>query len=149
MLRVAMRGSMIVLALVFVFAGVGTMLCDMDCAAHGHAASTAAAIDGAARTASAHCGGEQNETSRHNMPASQGSSSRNTKHTGVHLHPRIVATTTARIQISPALTLSDFAGAPVYFSSAIPGQVAGNSWSNNSSPPIKSPSIFSTGVLRI
>jgi hypothetical protein len=153
MLRVAMRGFVIVLAMVLAVASAGTVLCEMDCAAGEHAASVAGMTDDAANGASSHCSGERIDSTRHDMSARHGSSgddtkrSGNTKHSSAHSHLRIVATAAARIQISPPRLSSDFA--PVSFGPAIFARVEENFWNNNSSPPIKPPSVFSTGVLRI
>jgi hypothetical protein len=89
------------------------------------------------------------ESARHDMPSPDGNSGGPTKHTGAHLHPRIVATATARIHISPALTFSDFVATPVSFGSAIFARIEANFRSNNSSPPINYPSVYSSSVLRI
>jgi hypothetical protein len=149
MMRVAIRSAIVVLALVLVVASAGTVLCEMECAAGGHTDAAAAIGAGASGVTTSHCDGEQMDSGRHEMPMPDGSSGGNRKHSGAHSHLRIVATAGAEVQISPALILSDFAVTPVSFGSAIPGSVAGNFWNNNSSPPIKSPSVFSTGVLRI
>jgi hypothetical protein len=149
MIRVAMRGSMIVLALVFAIANAGTVLCDMDCAAGGRTEAAAAMGDGASGAATSHCSAEQMDSSRHDMPAPHNSSGGNTKHSAVHLHPRIVATATARIQISPRHTSSYFVTDSVPSSSGILARGEANLRNNNSSPPIESPPVFSSSVLRI
>jgi hypothetical protein len=82
------------------------------------------------------------------MAAHHGSSGGNRKHSA-HLHTGIVATVTAEIQILPAIILSDFAAPPANFGAAIFVRAGQYSWNNNSSPPVKSPPVFSTGVLRI
>jgi hypothetical protein len=143
------RGAIISLALVLAVASAGTVLCEMDCAAGEHAASAAAMTDGVANGASSHCSGERIDSARRDMSARHGSSGGDTKHTGAHSHLRIVATVRAEVQISPALLLSDFAVIPASFDAAIFARVEENFWNNNSSPPIKPPSVFSTGVLRI
>jgi|SRR5579864_896479 len=149
MMRVAIRGSIVVLALVLAAASAGTVLCEMDCAAGGHAEAAASLSDSASGVATSHCDGEQMDSARHDMPTPHGSSGGNTKHSGAHSHLRIVATVSAEVQISPALILSNFAGTPVSFSSAILARRGANFWNRNSSPPIKSPPVFSAGVLRI
>jgi hypothetical protein len=149
MMRVAIRGSIVVLALVLAVASAGTVLCEMDCAAGGHAEAAAAMSDSASGVATSHCDGEQMDSARHDMPSPHGSSGGNTQHSVVHLHLRIVATVGAKAQISPPRILSNFAITPVSFGSAILVRLEANFQNNNSSPPIKSPSAFSTGVLRI
>jgi hypothetical protein len=155
MLRAAMRGSMIILALVLAVASPGTVLCEMNCAAGEHVASAAGMTDGAANVASSHCDGERIDLARHDMSARHGSSggntkrSGNTKHSSAHSHLRIVATVGAEVQISPALLLSDFAVVAVSFAAANFARIEETFWNNNSSPPIRPPSDFSTGVLRI
>jgi hypothetical protein len=144
-----MRGAVFVLALVLVTVSAGTVLCEMNCTAGGHAESSAAMTDGAASSATSHCDGEQIDASRQNMPSRHGSSNGNTKHSGAHSHLRIVATVRAEVQVSAALTVSDFVSTPAVFGVSIFSCVDENFWNNNSSPPIKSPSVFSTGVLRI
>jgi hypothetical protein len=149
MMRVAIRGQIVVLALVLAIASAGKVLCEMDCAAGGHTEASAALRDSASGAAASHCDGEQMDSPRPDMPAPHGSSDGNSKHSGAHSHLRIVATATARIQISPAQILSDFAVTPVSSGAAISESVAGKFRNNSSSPPLKSPSVFSTGVLRI
>jgi hypothetical protein len=147
MMRVAIRGQIVVLALVLAIASAGTVLCEMDCVAGGHAEASTALRDSASGAAASHCDGEQMDPPRHDMPNSD--SGGNTKHSGAHSHPRIVATPGAEVQLSRALTLSNFAVAPASFGSAVIASIEGNLRNNNSSPPINSPSAFSTGVLRI
>jgi hypothetical protein len=148
MFRVAMRGSIVVLALVLVAAGAGTVLCEMDCAAGGHAEAAFAITATASGVATSHCDGEQMDSARQDMPSPHGSSNGNTKHSA-HLHPRIVATTTARIQISPKPTFSDFAVGSIVIGAAISARIEGSLRNYGSPPPISSPPVFSTGVLRI
>jgi hypothetical protein len=141
------RSAIIVLALVLAVASAGTVLCEMDCAVFGHAASAAAMTDGSYGGATLHCQGEQNEIAHHQMPAPHRTSSGNTKHSGAHLHARIVATATARVQISPVVTFS--AVIPVAFGAAICARTDEASWNDSSSPPVNSPSVFASSVLRI
>jgi hypothetical protein len=147
MIRVAMRGSMIVLALAFAIANAGTVLCERDCATGGHSEAAAAMSDNASGAATAHCVAEQMNSTRHDLPMSHKNSHGNTKHSAAHLHPRIVATATARVQISPSQTFSYFAAASTGSGSF--ASVERNFWNRNSSPPIGFPPDFSTGVLRI
>ena len=149
MMRVAIRGQIVVLALVLAIASAGTVLCEMDCVAGGHIDSATATSDSASGVATSHCDGEQMDSARHDNPIPNSDSGGNTKHNGAHSHLRIVATATARIQISPVQILSDFAVTPVSSGAAISESVAGKFRNNSSSPPLKSPSVFSTGVLRI
>jgi hypothetical protein len=143
-----MRAAIIVLALMLAVASAGMALCEMDCAAGGHAASATAMMEHATSAATSHCDGEQMDSAQHDAPAQHGSSSGNTKH-GVHLHPRIVATASARIQISPKRAFSDIAVNSAAFGSGIFARVEGNLWNHSSSPPINFLPVFSTGVLRI
>jgi hypothetical protein len=149
MRRDAMRGFMILLALIFAFASAGTVLCETNCAAGASAASGAGMPDGSEKVATSHCDGEQTDASRQDAPVHHRNSGGNTKHDGAHSHLRIVATASAEVQVSPALTFSNFAATPVNFGAALFARVEQNSWNNNSSPPLKSSSVFSTGVLRI
>jgi hypothetical protein len=149
MIRVAIRGQIVVLALVLTIASAGTVLCEMDCVAGGRTEAATAMRDSASGVATSHCDGEQMDSARQDMPARHGSSDGNTKHSGGHSHPRILATPGAKLQLSRALTLSSFAVIPISSGPASLGNVAGNSWNNSTSPPLKSPSAFSTGVLRI
>jgi hypothetical protein len=141
MMRVVMRGLMIVLALVLVVASAGTVLCERDCAAVGHAASSIAMPP--MGVGASHCDGEQIDSSQH------GNSGGSTKHGGAHLHSGIVATVGARVLISPAITFSAFAVASVDLGAALLASGDEHSWNSNSSPPIDFPSGFSSGVLRI
>jgi hypothetical protein len=149
MMRVAIRGQIVVLALVLAIASAGTVLCEMDCVAGGHIDSATTMSDSASGVATSHCDGEQTDSPRHDVPAPHGSSDGNTKHSGGHSHPRIVATATASIQILPQRTFSNLAVISDLFSSCTFVGVEGNLRNNNSSPPINSPAVFSTGVLRI
>ncbi len=144
-MRIAMRGIMILLAVVLIVASAGTVLCEMDCAAGGHAESAAMTPTNAGAS---HCDGEQMDSASRELGAHHGSSDGNKKH-GAHLHSGNVATVTAQIQILPTITLLDFAAIPVNFGAAIFARAGQYSWKTNSSPPINSPSVFSTGVLRI
>lgn len=143
-----LRGAISLLVLMLVVASAGTVMCEMDCAAGGLADAAAARCAGAGGVATSHCNGEQMDSSRHDIPMPNGSPSGNTKHSGAHLHPRIVATAGAEVQISPA-PISDFAVTPVSSGPAIFARIEENLRNNNSSPPITPPSVFSTGVLRI
>jgi hypothetical protein len=147
-MRFLLRGLIIVLALVLAIASGGTVLCEMDCAAGGHASPAAAINDGMASTPTSHCDGEQMDSSHHTL-SPHGSSTENPKRGGAHLHPRIVATVAAGIQILPKRTSSDFAVNSVVVGSGIFVRVEANLWNHNSSPPINLPSVFSAGVLRI
>ena len=149
MMRAVTRGLMIVLALVFAAASAGTVLCEMACAAVGHTEAAAAMSDNASGIATSHCDGEQMDSARHDMPMPNRNSGGNTKHSGVHSHPRIVATTTARIQISPARTFSASEVNAVVLGSALFVRTGQTLWHDNSPPPINFPSVFATGVLRI
>jgi hypothetical protein len=146
MVRVAMRGLIAVLALVLIVASAGTVLCEMDCAASGHAESVAAMtpMSGGA----SHCDGEQMDSAQQEMGAHHGSSSGSRKH-GAHLHTGIVATVGARVLISPAIKFSDVAVASVDFGAPVFVRADENFWKNSSSPPINSSFVFATGVLRI
>jgi hypothetical protein len=149
MMRVAMRALMIVLALLLAVASAGTVLCEMDCAAGGHTQAAAAMSDSASGLATSHCDGEQMDSARHDMPAPHGSSGGNTKHGGVHLHPRIMATTTPRIQISPSLRFSGAVTGQIVFSATLAARTVETFRNDGSPPPINFPSVFSSGVLRI
>jgi hypothetical protein len=149
MRRVAIRGFMIVLALVFAVANAGTVLCEMDCAAGGHAESSAAITDGVASGAASHCDGERIDSARLDAQGHHGNSNGNTKHDGAHSHLRFVATVGAEVRISPAIKVSDFAVSPVHFDSTNFVRGEENFWNNNSSPPINSSFVFAAGVLRI
>jgi hypothetical protein len=150
MMRVAFRGAITVLALVLVFASAGVVLCETDCVASERAASAGASMnDGFGHDTGSHCAGEPMDSARHDTSTPNRNSSGNTKHTGAHLHPRLVATATAEIQIAPAITLSDFAVTAPAFISNLFARAQGNLWTNDSSPPINSPEAFSTRVLRI
>jgi len=148
MVRGVIRGSIILLALMLALASAGTVLCETDCAAGEHA-EAAAAMGGTESGAASHCDGERIDGARHDMAAHHGSPGGNAKHGGAHSHLRIVATVGAEVQIAPALILSDFAITPMNFGTAIFRRVDENFWKSNSSPPTKSPLVFSTGVLRI
>ncbi len=145
-MRTAMRGLMIVLVMTLAVASAGTVLCGMDCAAGGHAESVAAIAP--TNSGASHCDGEQTDSLMKDMSAHHGSSGGNKKH-GAHSHSGNVATVTAEIQILPTSILSDFAATPANFGAAIFARAGQYSWKTNSSPPINSPSVFSTGVLRI
>jgi hypothetical protein len=145
MMRIAMRGFMIVLALVLVVASAGTVLCEMDCAAVGHAASAAAMAPMSA--GASHCDGEQGDSAQ-DLSAHHGSSGGSTKH-GAHLHSGIVATVTARVLVSPVIAFLGYAVDSVGFGARVISRADENSWKNNSSPPMNSSSVFATGVLRI
>jgi len=54
------------------------------------------------------------DSARQDKPTPNGGTGGNTKHNGAHSHLRIIATATARIRISPAQILSNFAVAPVF-----------------------------------
>jgi hypothetical protein len=149
MLRIATRGFVIVLALLFVVASAGTILCEMNCVAGEPGASAAGMTDGSKNIATSHCDGEQPEAMQLDMPAPHGNPGGNTKHGNAHSHLRIVAKVTAESQLSPALTPSDFASAPANFRGAIISRNEENLWNNNPSPPINFPSVFSADVLRI
>lgn len=148
-MRVAIRGTILVIALVLAVGSAGTVLCEMDCAAGGHTEAAAAMSDGAGGVATSRCDGEQMDSARRDMPMPNKSSGGNTKHSGGHSHSRIVATTTARIQISPARTFSvsvvnaAASGSPLFV------RIDQTLWHDNSPPPIKSASVFAASVLRI
>jgi hypothetical protein len=146
MMRVAMRGLIAVLALVLIVASAGTVLCEMDCAAGGHAESVAAMtpMSGGA----SHCDGDQMDSATQEMGAHHGSSGGNTKH-GAHLHTGIVATVGARVLILPTIKFSEFAVASVDFAAPVFPRFDENFWKSNSSPPIESSFVFAAGVLRI
>lgn len=149
MMRFVVRGSIVVLALVFVFASAGTILCEMDCAAGGHAefeATTAALAPMNAGTS--HCDGEQMDSAKQEMGSHHGNSNGNRKH-GAHLHAGIVATVSARVLISPRIKVSEFVVASVDFGESVFAGADENFWRNNSSPPISSSIVFAAGVLRI
>jgi hypothetical protein len=146
MMRVVMRGFMIVLALVLVVASAGTVLCEKDCAAGGHAASAVAMTPMSVGTS--HCDGEQVDLSAQDSSTHHGNSGGHTKH-GAHLHSGIVATITAQVLVSPPRTSISFAVAPTAFGVRGSARSNENFWKNNSSPPINSLSVFATGVLRI
>lgn len=149
MLRVAMRGFVIVLALLFVVASAGTILCEMNCVAGDPGAPAAGTPDGSMNVATSHCDGQQPESRHLDMPAPQRTSGGNTKHSGAHSHLRIVAMVSAEVQISPAATVCDFSVTPVIASASIFPMADQNFWNNNSSPPIKFPSVSSANILRI
>ena len=140
-MRVVMRGFVIVLAMVLAVASPGTVLCEMDCAAVGHAAATVAMTP--MSVGGSHCDGEQSDLSAHH-----GNSGGNTKH-GAHLHSGMVATVGAAVVASPVNTFSDFAIASVDFGAPVTAHAGENSWNNNSSPPINSSSVLAPRVLRI
>jgi hypothetical protein len=144
-----MRGVVIVLAMLFVVASAGTILCETNCAAGDTGASAAGMPDGSMNVATSHCAGKQTESMQLNMPAPHGNSGGNTKHSGAHSHVRIVATVTAEVQTLSATTVSYFSVTPVISSAAIFSRADQNFLNNNSSPPTNFPSVFSTGVLRI
>jgi hypothetical protein len=146
MLRIATRGFVIVLALLFVVASAGTVLCEMDCAAVGHAASSVAMTP--MNNGASHCDGEQIDSAQQALSAHHGSSGGNAKH-GTHSHSGIVATVTARVLLSPARAFFSFTAAPITFGVTGSAHVKENSWNNNSSPPMNCPSAFATGILRI
>ncbi len=146
MMWVAMRGFMSVLTLALVVASAGTVLCEMDCAAGGHAESAAAMTP--MNAGGSHCDGEQMDLAQRDMSSHHGSSGGNTKHRA-HLHSGIVATVGARVLISPGIKFSEFAVASVDFSAPVFARADENSWKNNSSPPMKSSFVFAAGVLRI
>jgi hypothetical protein len=149
MMRVAMRGFMIVLAMVLALASAGTVLCEMDCAAGGHTESDAKTVAMTPMNAGAsHCDGDQMNSAAQDMGAHHGSSSGSRKH-GAHLHTGIVATVGARVLISPQIKFSEFAVASVDLGARVFASFDENLWKNNSSPPINSSSVLSTGVLRI
>jgi hypothetical protein len=143
------RAAIIVVVLVLAVASAGTVLCEMDCIAGRHAASPAAVTDDAASVATSHCAGELIQSMPHEMPSPHGSSGGNTKHSGVHLHPRIQAITIAKIQISSSLAFSGSVVTRVPVSVGFSPRNNKTSWNSNSSPPINSPSFFASGVLRI
>jgi hypothetical protein len=157
MMRVVTRSAVILLALVLAVASAGTVLCEMECAACGFETSSRAMTDGAAdfdainvassSTAMPHCEGDQNETARNNTPVSHGPSSGTTHHHGVHVHPRIVATAAVGASISPSASI--FAAVHTVSDTVPPVYNFEFSSNNNSPPPINSPSVFATGVLRI
>jgi len=149
MMRVAIRGQIVVLALVLAIASAGTVLCEMDCVAGGHAEAATAMSDSASGAATSHCDGEQMDSARQDKTMPNGDTGGNTKHNGAHSHSRIIATTITRIQISPAQILSGFAVTTAFSGTTFLESVAGNFRNNSSSPPLESPSVFSTGVLRI
>ncbi|HEY4837813.1 MAG TPA: hypothetical protein VIH72_04360 [Candidatus Acidoferrales bacterium] len=146
MVRVAMRGIMIVLALVLIVASAGTVLCEMDCAASGHPESVAAMTP--MNVGASHCDGEQMDLAQPDTGAHHGSSGGNTKHRA-HLHTGIVATVGARVLISPAIKFSASAVASVDFGAPVFARFDENFWRNNSTPPINSSFVFAVGVLRI
>jgi hypothetical protein len=149
MMRVVMSGAIIVLTLVLTVASSGIVLCETDCAANAHAAAADTSMnDRFGHDAASHCGGGQTDSARHNSSTPNRNSSRNTKHTGVHLHPRIVATATAEIQISTPLKFSASVAILAGFDAAICARSVKTLWNDSSPPPINSPSAFSTGVLR-
>jgi hypothetical protein len=141
MMRLAMRGFMIVLALVIVVASAGTVLCEMDCAAGGHLELAAAMTP--MNASASHCDGEQMEMSVHH-----GSSGGNTKHRA-HLHTGIVATVGARVLISPTIKFSELAVTSIDSVAPLFARADENFWKDNSSPPINSSFVFAAGVLRI
>lgn len=146
MLRITVRGLMIVLALAMVVASAGTVLCEMDCAAVEQAASSVGMAPMSA--GASHCDGEQSDSAQQDLSAHHGNSGGNTKH-GAHLHSGIVATVTARVLVTSAQTISSFAIAPIAVGVTVSSRANENSWNNNSSPPMNPRSIFATGVLRI
>jgi hypothetical protein len=146
MMRVAMRGFMIVLTLVLGVASAGTVLCEMDCAAGGHAESAAAMAP--MNAGASHCDGEQMDSATQDIGAHHGSSGGTRKH-GAHLHTGIVATVGARVLISPGIKFSEVAVASVDFGALVFARADENFWRNNSSPPINSSFVFAAGVLRI
>jgi hypothetical protein len=158
MMRVAIRGSIVILALVLAVASAGTVMCEMNCAACGNETSgrtitdegtnvVLAANNASSSVVMAHCHGDRNETARNRMPASHDPSGGTTNHHGVHVHPRIVATAVAGISIS--LSVSIFRAIHTV-SNAVPAVYTFEfSSNNNSSPPINSPFVFAAGVLRI
>jgi hypothetical protein len=149
MMRVGMRGFVIVLALVFAFASAGTVLCEMNCAAGESAATTEGMPDGSTNVATSHCDGEQIDVARQDIPTHHGSSDGNTKHSGAHSHLRFVATVGGEVQIFPAIIHSEFAMSPLNFGSGILARGEEDFWNNNSSPPINSSFVFAASVLRI
>jgi hypothetical protein len=145
MTRIVMRGFMIVLALTLATASAGTVLCEMDCAAGGHAES-AAAITPMSNTS--HCDGVQTDSARQEMGVHRGSSGGNRKH-GAHLHTGIVATVGVRVLILPAIKFSEVAVASIGSVAPVFARADQNFWINNSSPPINSSFVFAASVLRI
>jgi hypothetical protein len=141
-----MRGAIILLALVLAIASVGTVLCEMDCAAGGNAESVAAM--GPMNTGASHCDGEQMDSTSQDLGAHHGSSGGNTKHRA-HLHTGIVATVGARVLISPRIKFSEFAVASIDFGAPMFAGADENFWKSNSSRPINSSFDFAAGVLRI
>ena len=146
MMRVAMRGLMIVLTLVIVVAGAGTVLCEMDCAGGGHTELAAAMTP--MNAGASHCDGEQMDLGSREMGAHHGSSGDNAKHRA-HLHTGIVATVGARVLILPAIKFSEFAVASTDFVAPLFARTDEKFWKSNSSPPINSSFVFAAGVLRI
>lgn len=146
MMRVVVRGFLIVLALVLIVASAGTVLCERDCAADGHAASAAAMAP--MNVGISHCDGEQSDSSARDLSTHHRSSGGNTRH-GAHLHSGIVATVTARVSVSPVIAFLGYAVASVGLRASVISRADENSWNNNSSPPTSSSSVFATGVLRI
>ncbi len=67
MMRIAIRGHIVVLALVLAIASAGTVLCEMDCAAGGRTDSAAATNDSASGVATSHCDGEQMDSAGRDM----------------------------------------------------------------------------------
>lgn len=146
MMQVAIRGFMIVLVMTLAVASVGTVLCEMDCAAGGHAESAAAMTP--MNAGASHCDGEPMDSAQQKMGAHHGSSDGNRKH-GAHLHTGIVATVGVRVLISPGIKFSEFAVSSVDYGAQFFARADENFWRNNSSPPINSSFVFAAGVLRI
>jgi hypothetical protein len=148
-MRIAMRGIMIVLALVLTVSSAGTVLCEMDCAAGGHAESEAmTAAMTPMNAGGSHCDAERMDSAMRELSAHHGSSGGNRKHSA-HLHSGIVATVGARVSISPRIRFSEFAVASVDFGKLVFACADENCRRNNSSPPINSSFVFAADVLRI
>jgi hypothetical protein len=142
-----LRGAIFGLALILAVASAGTTLCEMDCTASEHSDATVASTDTASNVDVMTCHGGESDSALHNSSSPQGQSHRSPKHTGGHLHARIVATAAAKAPAARAVTISISSN----LLSSIPLPTKRNAFlqGNRIFPPINLSSAFATGVLRI
>jgi hypothetical protein len=143
-----MRGSIILLVVMFAAASAGTVKCEITCAGAGPSHDAVTPPGSASGAASMHCHGQMAGTARHHSAAPDGNSKENTKRCGVHGHNKIVATAGTKI---PFLTSAGVAtavpgGESAAYSALIQKATA---FRCDFLPTIRGISFLATGVLRI